>query len=564
MPPRKRLGEILQEEGLITEEQLSLALTRQRETNERLGKILINMGYVSETTVLRILRVKLDVPIVNIKKRHLDPEIVKIIPEQLAKKYKIIPIGRNNSTIMLAMADPLNVFAVDDVRILTGCDVETAIASESEIDDAITKYYSMESIRRLVGELPETIGLNLDEAGLEQLQEIVSDAPVVKLVNSLMTQAVINRASDIHVEPREKGLRIRYRIDGTLLDINHFHKRMQAPVISRLKIMANMDIAERRLPQDGRIQMMIDNKNIDFRVSTLPSIFGEKVVLRVLDKTRGLMHLEELGMLPEILKKFRRIINHPYGIILVTGPTGSGKTTTLYSVLGEINSPGKNIITLEDPVEYTLEGVNQVQLNVKAGLTFASGLRSILRQDPDIIMVGEIRDAETAKIAIRSAMTGHLVFSTLHTNTAASTLTRLVDMGIEPFMVASSIVGIMAQRLVRRLCPECKEPYGPSQSLLTQLGLSQKGYDDKVFLYKPVGCTFCNNTGYRGRLAINEVLFMSSKIRDLINQKAPVDNIESTAMEEGMNTIKEDGLRKVVLGLTSLDEVMQAVFVRGL
>ncbi len=557
---RKRLGEILHDEGLITEEQLQLALARQRETNERLGKIMISMGYVSETAILRILTVKLDVPIVNLKKRRPDPEIVKIIPEHLARKYKIIPIGRNNGSIVLAMADPLNVFAVDDVRIVTGCEVETAIASESEIDEAIAGYYGKQSIEKLVEDLREITASDVAEAGPDQFREVVSDAPVVKLVNSLLTQAVINGASDIHVEPREKDLRIRYRIDGALMDINKFNKRVHAPVISRLKIMANLDIAEKRLPQDGRIPMVIDNKYIDFRVSTLPSIFGEKVVLRVLDKSRGLFRLEELGMLPEILRNFRKLLKHPYGMILVTGPTGSGKTTTLYSVLNEINFPAKNIITLEDPVEYTLEGINQVQLNVKAGLTFASGLRSILRQDPDIIMVGEIRDTETAKIAVRSAMTGHLILSTLHTNTASSTLTRLVDMGIEPFMVSSSVVGISAQRLVRRLCPECKKPYEPSESLLRQLGIPPHD-SEKNFFFKPVGCPFCNNTGYRGRLAVNEVLFMSPRIRDLVNRNAPADKIESAAVKEGMITLREDGLRKMALGLTSLEEVMQVIFV---
>ena len=560
LPIRKRLGEILREDNLLTEGQLQAALEKQKETNERLGRILISMGFVDEKTVLKVLEAKLGLPLINISRRNLDPEVVKLIPEQLALKYKVIPVELDDNRITLAMADPLNVLAVDDVRIASGCDVEPAIASESDIDSAIAAYFGKDSIVKMVEDIPEDLGMDFDEGGLEQLREIVEDAPMVKLVNSLITQAVAGRASDIHVEPREKELHVRYRIDGVLSEVTQFPKRMQAPVISRLKIMADLDIAERRVPQDGRIQMKIDNKEIDFRVSTLPTIFGEKVVLRVLDKSRGLMHLQELGMLPEILKRFRTVITHPYGIILVTGPTGSGKTTTLYSVLNDINTPEKNIITLEDPVEYTLGGVNQVQLNIKAGLTFAGGLRSVLRQDPDIIMVGEIRDPETAKIAIQSAMTGHLVLSTLHTNTASATLTRLMEMGIEPFLVASSVVGIVAQRLVRRLCPECKEPYEPSGMLVEKLGIKARP-DERVVLFQPKGCPACNNTGFRGRLALQEVLFMSSSVKDLVTNKAPADQIETAAIEEGMMTLRQDGLRKVALGLTSLEEAMRAVFV---
>jgi len=560
IPVRKRLGEILREESLLTEAQLQNALARQKETNERLGKILVGMGYIDEATVLRILEAKLGIPVINISKKQLDKEIVRLVPEQLAQKYRVIPVSREGDRIVLAMADPLNVVAIDDVRITAGCDVEPAIASESEIEEAIATYYAKDTIVKMVENLPEDMGIDMDETGLDQLREIVEDAPMVKLVNSLIIQAVAGRASDIHVEPREKELRVRYRIDGVLTEVTQFPKRMQAPIISRLKIMAEMDIAERRVPQDGRIQMKIENNGIDFRVSTLPTIFGEKVVLRILDKTRGLIHFQELGMLPEIMRKFRTIINHPYGIILVTGPTGSGKTTTLYSILNDINSPGKNIVTLEDPVEYTLRGINQVQLNLKAGLSFAGGLRSVLRQDPDVIMVGEIRDPETAKIAIQSAMTGHLVLSTLHTNTASATLTRLMEMGIEPFLVASSVVGIVAQRLVRRLCPECKEPYEPSELLVQKLGLSPKTGEKTVF-YQPQGCPACSNTGFRGRLALQEVLFVSTWVRDLVTNKAPADQIETVAAEEGMITLKQDGLRKVALGLTSMEEVMKAVFV---
>jgi type IV pilus assembly protein PilB len=560
IPIRKKLGEILREESLITETQLMSALAKQKETNERLGKILVNMGYVKEAAILRILEAKLGIPIVRIARHELDIDIVNLIPEHLAQKYKVIPIEKDGDRIVLAMADPLNVLAIDDVRITTGCDIEPAIASESEIENAINSYYGKDSIEKIVENLPDDMAVELDQSGLKHLREIIEEAPIVRLVNSLITQAVVSRVSDIHVEPREKELKIRCRVDGVLTDINSFPKRMQSAIISRFKIMADLDIAERRVAQDGRFSIKIDNKEIDLRISTLPTIYGEKVVIRILDKSRGLLSMEELGMLPAALAKFRKVITHPYGIILVTGPTGSGKTTTLYSVLSDLNSPEKNIITLEDPVEYTLNGVNQVQLNIKAGLSFANGLRSVLRQDPDIIMVGEIRDSETAKIATQSAMTGHLVLSTLHTNTAASTLARLMEMGIEPFLVSSSVVGIIAQRLVRRLCSECKEHYRPSNEMIEKLGFINKEGEPIVF-FKPVGCPVCGNTGYRGRLAVHEVLFMSPRIRDMVSIKATADRIQKVAIEDGMMTLREDGMRKVALGLTSLEEVLRVVFV---
>lgn len=560
IPVRKRLGELLLEENLITDAQLQTALVRQKETGQRLGQVLVTMGYIDQRTVLRVLEAKLGIPVINISRRILDPEVVKLIPEQLAQKYKIIPIEKTGDSIVLAMADPLNVMAIDDVRITTGCDVEPVIAFDSEIDDAIASYYGKGSIDRIIEDLPEDVGIDIDDSVLDQLREIVEDAPIVKLANSLLTQAVLSRASDIHIEPREKELQVRNRVDGVLTEVTQFPKRMQAPIISRFKIMASLDIAERRIPQDGRIKLKVENREIDFRVSTLPTIFGEKVVLRILDKSRGLISLQELGMMPDVMNRFRNVISHPHGIILVTGPTGSGKTTTLYAALNDINSAQKNIITIEDPVEYTLDGINQVQLNTKAGLNFANGLRSILRQDPDIIMVGEIRDAETAKIAIQSAMTGHLVLSTLHTNTAASTLTRIIEMGIEPFLVASSVIGIIAQRLVRRLCPDCKEPYEPSHEVSEKLGLIQRDHKPTV-LFRPKGCPACGNTGFKGRLALQEVLFLNHCIKDLVIGKATADMIEAAAVKEGMTLLRDDGVRKVQLGLTSIEEVMRVVFV---
>lgn len=559
LPVRKRLGEILREENLITEEQLQIALLRQKETNERLGQALVSLGFIEQITVFKILEAKLGIPFVNISRRMLEPEVVKLIPEQLAQKYKVIPLEKHGEKIILAMADPLNVMAIDDVRITTGYDVEPAVAFENEIDDAITTYYGKGSIDKIVEDLHDDIDSDLDESSLHILREMVEDAPIVKLVNSLINQAVASRASDIHVEPREKDVRVRYRIDGVLSEVTHFTKKMQAPIISRFKIMANLDIAERRRPQDGRIQLNIEKKEVDLRVSSLPTIFGEKIVLRILDKSKGVIHLQELGMHHDILSKFRQMITSPYGIIFVTGPTGSGKTTSMYSILNDINSSEKNIITLEDPVEYTIPGVNQVQLNAKAGLTFAGGLRAILRQDPNIIMVGEVRDAETAKIAIEAAMTGHLVLTTLHTNTASSTLARLAEMGVEPFLLASSVLGIVAQRLVRRLCADCKEPYEPTQALFEKLGLKADP-ENPLVLFKPKGCPACGGTGYRGRLALQEVLFMSTSIKDMVTSKVNTDQIQEAAVNDGMVTLREDGIRKVVLGLTSIEEAMRAVY----
>lgn len=559
IPTKRRLGEILKDANLITDSQLQTALERQKETNERLGKILVNLGLVNETSVIKVLESQLGIPYINLSKRPIDPETAKLIPEAMAQRYKVIPVAKSTYRLTLAMVDPLNVFAIDDVRIFTGLEVDAVIASESDVDRAISQYFGgKETLEKIMNDLPDQIDYGSEEMELDQLKELVEDAPIVKLVNTIISKGVLERASDIHVEPQENELRVRHRVDGVLFDLMTPPKRMQAPIISRIKIMANLDIAERRIPQDGRIQMRVEGKEIDLRVSTLPTIFGEKVVMRILDKSRGLVKLDELGLLTDNLQRFHNVISQPHGIILVTGPTGSGKTTTLYSVLSSLNTPEKNIITLEDPVEYTLNGVNQVQLNSKAGLTFASGLRSVLRQDPDIIMVGEIRDSETAKIAIQSAMTGHLVLSTLHTNSAAGTLARLVDMEIEPFLVSSSVVGIVAQRLVRALCPDCKVPYEPPTMLYDVMGIE---VPTDTVIYKAQGCPLCNGKGYRGRLAIHEVLVPDARLRDFIIAKADADHIEQAARMSGMTTLKEDGIHKVLLGLTSLEEVMRTVHI---
>lgn len=558
IPTKRRLGEILKDANLISDQQLQMALEKQKETNERLGKLLVTLGYVNETSVIKVLESQLGIPYINLSKRPIDPEIAKLIPETMAQRYKIIPVTKSPHRLTLAMVDPLNVFAIDDVRITTGLEVDPVIASESDMDRAISQAFGgKETLEKLMNDLPEDMESG-DDMELDQLKELLEDAPIVKLVNSIISKGVLERASDIHVEPQENELRVRHRVDGVLFDLMSPPKRMQAPIISRIKIMANLDIAERRVPQDGRIQMKVEGKEIDLRVSTLPTIFGEKVVMRILDKTRGLVKLDNLGLLADNLQRFRGVISQPHGIILVTGPTGSGKTTTLYSVLSSLNTPEKNIITLEDPVEYTLNGVNQVQLNSRAGLSFASGLRSVLRQDPDIIMVGEIRDSETARIAIQSAMTGHLVLSTLHTNSAAATLARLMDMEVEPFLVSSSVVGIVAQRLVRALCPDCKVPYQPPEMLHEVMGMD---IPEDTVIYQAKGCPLCNGKGYRGRIALHEVLVPDARLRDFIIAKADASHIEQAAKMSGMVTLKEDGILKVLLGLTSLEEVMRTVHI---
>lgn len=562
-PTRKRLGEILVEAGVIKVEQLNQALLKQAETGERLGKILVQSGFISDSDIFRVLENQLGIQYINLSKTFLDSAIVRLIPENIAKRYRVVAIKKQASRLVVAMVDPLNIYALDDIRISSGFDVEPVMALESDILQAIEQHYGLkDSLDKIIEDLPEKSSMvNEEELGLDQLKQLVEEAPVVKLVNSLLQQAVLDRATDIHVDPQEKFLRIRYRVDGMLLEVMESPKKMQAAIISRLKIMANLDIAERRVPQDGRIQLNINNREIDLRVSTMPTIFGEKVVLRILDKSKGFLQLDYLGMTESNLEKCKRVIGKPHGMVLVTGPTGSGKTTTLYGMLGVVNSKDKNIITLEDPVEYTMLGINQVQINPKSGVQFSTGLRAVLRQDPDIIMVGEIRDSDTARIAVQAAMTGHLVLSTLHTNSAASTLARLLDMDIEPFLLASSVQGIVAQRLVRALCPECKQSYKPSEVLIKELELVSYTQKEEVTLYKPTGCGLCNNSGYLGRLALHEMLLISDSIRNLISQKVSSVALESQAIAEGMITLKQDGLGKALAGITSLEEVIRTVYI---
>jgi type IV pilus assembly protein PilB len=563
-PEKKRLGDILVEFNVITEAQLQDALKVQKETGVRLGQALIQLGIVTEQRMNEVLEFQLGIPQVALHKYRLDPKVVKLISGELARRHKIIPIERKANKIRLAMMDPLNLVAIDDVQLQTGLEVEPVIATEREIDQVISRYFGLtDSVKQAFGnqlhQMEKEAAAVTELVDLAELANAGDDAPIVKAVNAFIQQSVKEKASDIHIEPGERHVRVRYRIDGILQEMMTLPKQTHAPLVSRIKIMADMDIAEKRVPQDGRIQIKMDIHNIDLRVSTLPTIYGEKVVIRLLDKTNALFTINELGMQPEVLDVFKKMLKQTYGVILITGPTGSGKTTTVYAGLNQLNDQEKNIITVEDPVEYVLPGINQVQVNTKAGITFAAGLRSILRQDPDIIMVGEIRDGETAEIAVRAATTGHLVLSTLHTNDAAGTVTRLMNMGVEPFMVASSMVGILAQRLVRIICPECKQSYQlPSNDLMRFfLGV---GETEPVTLYKGTGCSLCNNTGYKGRIAIQEVMSISKEIRRLIMQKTAADLIKEQAIREGMLTLKEDGMKKALAGITTINEVIRVAY----
>jgi type IV pilus assembly protein PilB len=477
----------------------------------------------------------------------------------MIRKHRVLPVDVKNGRITLAMVDPLNYEAIDDVRLYTGLDVLPIIVSEKEMDLAIQQLSSLRfdsKMEQLIGELRQD-----EKAATVQLspaEEVEDDAPIIRMVNSIMSQAVQARASDIHIEPQDSYVRVRFRIDGELFEVLELPKKSMAAVASRLKIMANLDISERRLPQDGRTRLMVDGREVDFRISSMPSIMGEKMVLRVLDHATALYTLEELGFSPTNLEKMNSIINRPHGMILVTGPTGSGKTTTMYSILSRINSVGKNLITLEDPVEYALPGINQVQINVKAGLTFPTGLRAVLRQDPDIIMVGEMRDSETAQLGVRAALTGHLLLSTVHTNSAAGTMARLVNMGIENYLLSSSLIGVVSQRLVRRLCTNCRQPYELDQKAAQRLGLN--GEAERVF-YRAEGCNMCLNTGYMGRLALHEVLVLGPEIRQAINSGVNSEDVlHQIAIQEGMISIREDGIAKARAGLTSLEEVMKVVY----
>ncbi len=554
MQQRKRIGEILIEAGRITQEQLEKALAMQKRSGVRLGKILVEMGAITETGLLRVLERSMGIPLIDLSAIQPDKEAVRLVPMSLAERHVVIPIRKKGNRLTVAMLDPTNFFAIDDLRMVTQSEIEPVLAVEADIQRAIDQYYGVSDlVEKSISQLQK------EDYSFSAELETSEDAPVINIVNSLISQAIKAGASDIHLEPQETGMRVRFRVDGILRETASFPKHTQGAIISRVKIISNLDIAEKRVPQDGRIQIQESGRAIDIRVSSLPTIYGEKIVMRILDQKSSILAIDSLGFSEKNLRKFRKMYKHTYGMILVTGPTGSGKTTTLYSVLNELNSPTQNIITVEDPVEYRLSGINQVQVSNKAGMTFATGLRSILRQDPNIIMVGEIRDRETAEIAIRAALTGHLVLSTLHTNEAAGAVTRLVDMGIEPFLVASAVIGCVAQRLLRKICPECRQPYVPFPDSPEFLALPEN-FEFTAALYHGTGCMHCGNTGYRGRLAAHEVMPMSPALRELVVKRAATGALTDLAIAEGMHTIQQDAMSKVQEGKTTLKEMLRLTY----
>lgn len=556
----RSLGAILLENTTLTQEQLEEGLAYQREKGGKLGEVLIQLKFLRNEDILKALSIQMGFPYIDkIETEEVSPDLVAGLSLNYAKKNEVLPIKRENGSVIIAMSDPFNHYVLDDLRLVYHSSVKPLIAGSYEIIGAInTVYNRMSDVGEdASSELDEgnldTIGQELEE--VQDLLDSADEAPIIRLVNSLLFRAVKQKSSDIHVEPFEKDLVVRFRIDGVLYDIMHPPKKAYAAICSRVKIMANLNIAEKRLPQDGRIRIKIAGKDIDIRVSTVPTAFGESIVMRLLDKSHVVLDMEKLGLGGKVLEQFRQEINRSHGIILVTGPTGSGKTTTLYAALSELNKPDVKIITCEDPVEYQLDGINQIPVNPKIDLTFAAGLRAILRQDPDIVLVGEIRDKETAEIAVQAALTGHLVLSTLHTNDSASSVTRLIDMGVEPFLVSSSVLAILAQRLIRRVCRDCAKKYTPSDAELERAGLTPDDLKGKQ-LYRAVGCPNCMNTGYAGRVGIHELLVMDEELRSIIMQNAEATALKKASMSKGMVTLREDGFQKAIRGLTTLEEVM--------
>jgi len=566
-PVNRRLGDLLVADGLLTAEQLRKALAEQKGSPEKIGSVLIRLNYINDEQLIGFLSRQYGVPSITVAQLDIDSDVLKLVPAPIARKYEVIPVRKMGNSLALAMADPTNVFALDDISFMTNLQVLPLVASQTAIKKAIDRNYESktEAITSVLSDMQtdlanvEVVGEDGEEGSkvdVFELKESADEAPVVKLVNMVLVDAIQKGASDIHFESYEKIFRIRFRMDGVLHEMLAPPKRLESAILSRLKIMSNLDIAERRLPQDGRIKLRYNTREIDFRVSTLPTIFGEKAVLRILDKDALKLDMTQLGFDEWTLDKFNAAIHQPYGMILITGPTGSGKTTTLYSGIHTINSPDVNIMTAEDPVEYNLKGVNQVQINEGVGRTFAAALRSFLRQDPDVILVGETRDLETAQISIRAALTGHLVFSTLHTNDCPSTIARLLDMGIPPFLVASSLLLIVAQRLGRKICRACREPYDADEASLVTYGHVPSG-KGRVQFYKGKGCATCNFTGMKGRVAIYEVMPITEEIRDGILKNMSTAELRAMAQSQGMKSLRQAGLLKVIEGTTSIEEVLR-------
>ena len=560
---KDKIAEILVKDGHISKSQLEKALAIQKEKGIPLRKVLLNEDMIPEETLMSLLSEELYMPTLNLSKYKFSPEVIGLVPERLAKLYNLIPISRFGNTITVAMSDPLNIFALDDLRTLTGCSIDTVLSSDDDIARSIDAQYNLESkdmehiledafIEQDSADKSSVELVKQEDIELSSVLEESEKAPIVKLVDLMLNQALKKRASDIHIEPEHGCLRIRYRIDGSLHDVFKIPKAKQNAILARLKIISNLDITENRIPQDGRFKVKSEGKEVDFRVSVLPTTFGQKFVLRALDKSNLSIGLEKLGFSEQPERVFKEAISKPFGMILVTGPTGSGKSTTLYSVLNQLNTPEKNIITIEDPVEYLVEGITQVQVRPEIGLDFSSGLRSLLRQSPDVIMIGEIRDSETADIAIKAALTGQIVLSTLHTNDAISSITRLIDMGVEPFLVASSVVMLCAQRLARKICLKCRKPIEIPEDFLKKIG-----FTGKANFYTASGCKYCNNTGFYGRIAILEAVIINDELRDMIIEKKPIDYIKKYAQEKGMMTLRDDAFLKVKQELTTLDEAIR-------
>jgi len=558
-----RLGELLVKEGIINQSQVEHAIKVQKQEGGCLGEILIKLGTINEDHLVKVLGKQLNIPFYSLGselKPAPDQDLDKLVPKYFAYRNAVIPLSRTLKSLTVAMFDPLDLILVDNLRKLTGCDINTVIATKSDINKAIEKFYgkskmfeeAVEASYNVISDnkVLEEVEAEDQELSLDKLIARAEEAPVVKLVDLIIRQAIDERASDIHIEPFKDRLSLRYRIDGKLYEIPPPAKHLHLPIISRIKILSKMDIAEKRLPQDGSFMVKVEERPIDIRVSTVPTIYGEKIALRILDRSSVVLDIDQLGFEGKQLESIRRAINFPYGLVLLTGPTGCGKTTTLYAILNEIKNPTKNILTIEDPVEYKLDGVNQVQVKPEIGLTFANALRSFLRQDPDIMLVGEVRDLETAQICIRSALTGHLILSTLHTNDAPSATTRLIDIGIEPYMVAPSLLLIVGQRLIRKLCPDCKEAYEPTAKQAEQMRIKAD------LIYKAKGCAKCNQIGYRGRICIAEVMVVDEQVRDLIGQRATYQKIRDVAKENGMQILYESGMKKVEEGLTTLEEAL--------
>ncbi|UCG20354.1 MAG: Flp pilus assembly complex ATPase component TadA [Deltaproteobacteria bacterium] len=554
---RKLLGEILMDEGLISEEQLKAGLEKQkREKGLRIGEALVALGAVTEEDVAKAIWQQRKIPYVDLDSYALDPNVIELVPEKVARAYVALPLFKIGNALTVAMADPLNLIAVDDLRSKTGCEIEPVISTEGKITRCLDHYYRMdESITQLVKDVAA------GEGGKKEAADI-SEAPMIKLANLIIQQAIRDGASDVHIEPGEKEVSVRYRIDGVLQEIKKLPKSIHEAIASRYKVWGEIDIAKKRSAQDGRFFITSDSKEIEVRLSTFPTIYGENLVMRILDPTATILELKTLGLPPAIFDSYMKLLKLPEGMVLVTGPTGSGKTTTLYASLATISDPSLNVITIEDPVEYRLKQIRQTQVNPQAGVTFASGLRAILRQDPDVIMVGEIRDLETAQMAARAALTGHLVFSTLHTNDAPGAVTRLVDIGVEPFLISSGVAGVLAQRLARTICTSCKEAFVPPTEILEQFFIAKKAKGRKF--YRGRGCQACRFSGYRGRIGIYELLLISDPLRDLINEKRSAMEIRKAALKNGdLRTLFRDGLRKVAKGITTFEEISRIVQVKG-